>query len=168
MLGRLLKGCGLIFIFIIIFIIVIPHNGVKDNVELSKKENELMKIAPLHLLIPHIANKQYRKPQWDDGHYAIFFDIDWDTSNLRQLVRAVKGVLIISDLSDTVKLGINWTIDNPLDPRRGYHQARQGFIFDPFTDGHVWLQVTPIENIKASYEVHSIIYADGTREDFEP
>lgn len=120
------------------------------------------------LLVPTLTNKRFQESDWQRNIYedAIWFDVSWDTSNLKKPTRAVKGVLIIGDLFGEPKLRLRWTINQPLTPGAGYSETSVGFEYNQFTDSHKWLRATDLKDMTFRFEVTDIIYQDGTQESF--
>ncbi len=115
------------------------------------------------ILIPKVTNKRYEKYKYDDN---IWFDITWDTKNLKKKTRAVKGLLIFADLFGEPKFMINKTINDPLSPGQLHKEDGVGFEYNQFKDSHKWMRSTDLEDMTFRFEVKSIIYTDGTREEF--
>lgn len=120
------------------------------------------------LLVPMLTNKRFQESDWQRNIYedALWFDVSWDTSNLKKPTRAVKGVLIIGDIFGEPKLRLRWTINQPLTPGESYSEKGVGFEYNQFTDSHKWMRTTDLKDITFRFEVTDIIYQDGTQETF--
>jgi hypothetical protein len=115
-------------------------------------------ILSLRLLDKRFVNQKYQD--------YVFFDIQFTADKLQKPARAIKGTLNINDLFGTRQLGISWTLDKPINPGESVVEAGQGFKYNQFTDKHQWVRSTDRANMAVTYTVESILYQDGTREDF--
>ena len=115
------------------------------------------------ILVPTITNKRYEKYKYDDN---IWFDITWNTDNLKKKTRAVKGVLIFADLFGEPKFMINKTINDPLTPHEAQTEDGVGFEYNQFKDSHKWMRSADLKDMTFKFKVKSIIYADGSKEQF--
>jgi hypothetical protein len=131
----------------------------------SKKTSEK---AEKPLLVPMLTNKRFQESDWQRSVYedAIWFDVSWDTSNLKKPTRAIKGVLIIGDIFGEPKLRLRWTINQPLTAGESYSEEGVGFGYNQFTDSHKWMRTTDLKDMTFRFEVTDIIYQDGTQETF--
>ncbi len=127
------------------------------------KEPEKSGTSEEGVLVPMITNKRYEKYKYDDN---IWFDITWNTDKLKKPTRAVKGVLIFADLFGEPKFMINKTINDPLTPGKSHKEDGIGFEYNQFTDSHKWMRSSDLKDMTFQYKVTSIIYADGTTEQF--
>lgn len=111
---------------------------------------------------PTLTNKKFQKSDFTKGIYedAMWFDINWDTSRLKQTTRAVKGLLIIGDIFGEPQFRLNMTINDPLTPGQNYTQQGIGFDYNKFTDSHKWFLVTDLGDMTFDFEVKDIIYSD--------
>jgi len=119
--------------------------------------------ADKSILIPTIANKRFQTYKYDDN---IWFDVTWNTDNLKKKTRAVKGVLIFADLFGEPKFMINYTVNDPLTPRKSHKESGVGFEYNQFKDSHKWMRASELKDMSFQFKVKSIIYADGTTEQF--
>ena len=115
-------------------------------------------ILSLRLLDKRFVNQKYQD--------YVFFDIEFTASKLQKPARAIKGTLNINDLFGARQFGISWTLDKPINPGESIIEAGQGFKYNQFTDKHQWVRSTDRGNMAVTYTVESILYQDGTREDF--
>lgn len=95
----------------------------------------------------------------------IFFDTEFATPGLKRPARAIKGQLKLNDLFGETKMTIGWTVDRPLKPGDTFVDKGQGFQYNKFMEPHQWVNSTALENMSATFDVTSILYQDGTRED---
>jgi hypothetical protein len=63
-------------------------------------------------------------------------------------------------------MGIGWTVDRPTNPGESLTESGQGFQYNQFMEKHKWVNSTDLSNMTATFSVESILYQDGTREDF--
>lgn len=122
--------------------------------------------SPIH---PTLRNKKFQKSDFTKGIYedSIWFDINWNTSRLKQKTRAVKGILVIGDIFGEPQFRLNMTINAPLTPGQDYTQNGIGFDYNQFTDSHKWFRVTDLKDMTFDFEVKDIIYSDY-KPDAEP
>jgi hypothetical protein len=116
------------------------------------------------LLIPTLSNKVYQPADPSNNSYQDFisFDITLDTSKLTKPTRAVKGVLVFTDLFGEEKFRLNWTINDPLTPGVSYTGKGIGFNFNQFEESHIWIRDTDLKDMKSRFEVTNILYQDET------
>jgi|TARA_Y100000780_G_C13587521_1_gene379338 hypothetical protein len=113
---------------------------------------------------PTVSNKRFEKFKYDEN---IWFDITWDTSELKKPTRAIKGILIFADIFGEPKLQIKKTINEPLTPNHSLKETGVGFEFNQFKDSHKWMLSTDLKDMTFKFNVQSIIYIDGTSESYE-
>ena len=119
---------------------------------------------PPRLVFPvRLLKKQLTKQNHQD---FIFFDAELTASGLNRPSRAIKGELEVNDLFGETKLTIVWTLDRPLNPGGTVLEKGKGFHYNQFLQPHQWVDTTALENMSAAFAVSSILYQDGTREDF--
>lgn len=116
------------------------------------------KIFAVRLLKKRFAEQDYQD--------FIFFDIQFTASGLERPSRAIKGVLNLADLFGEPHMQINWTIEQPISPGSVIVENDTGFKFNQFLDAHQWVRSTDLENMTATFTARSILYKDGTRQDF--
>lgn len=135
---------------------IIYQDESQKNVKNTKSDSS-------SLLHPVLTNKRFQKSDFSKGIYedAIWFDINWDTSDLKQKTRAVKGILIIGDIFGEPQFRLNMTINDPLTPGKNYTQQGIGFDYNQFTDSHKWFRVTDLKDMTFDFEVKDIIYSDA-------
>lgn len=121
-----------------------------------------------NILKPTLSNKRIQEMDVRNRIYksAIWFDITWDTANLPKATRAVKGILIMADLFGDEKNRIKWTINDSLTPNGSFSEAGVGFEYNQFRSSHEWVRQTNFSDMTFKYQVKSIIYQDGTSEEF--
>lgn len=114
------------------------------------------------LIKPVLTHKRFQKSDFTKGVYedAIWFDINWDTSQLKRKTRAIKGILILGDIFGEPKFRINMTINDPLTPGENYTQQGIGFDYNQFTKSHKWVRFTELKDMTFAFEAKDIIYAD--------
>jgi hypothetical protein len=110
-----------------------------------------------------LVRKQFTKQDYQD---YVFFDIEYTAKGLDKSTRAIKGTLHLQDLFGESKMNLSWTIDKPLAPGGKIVEKGTGFKYNQFTSEHQWVKTSELANMTASFTVRSILYADGTRQDF--
>jgi hypothetical protein len=110
-----------------------------------------------------LLKKQFTKQSHQD---FIFFDTEFTASGLKRPARAIKGQLMLNDLSGETQMTIGWTLNQPLSPGDTLVERAKGFHYNQFLQPHQWVNSTAIENMSPAFAVNSILYQDGTREDF--
>ena len=108
-----------------------------------------------------IDSKRYQESNWQAGVYenALWFDFSIDTSNLKKSTRAVKGVIIFSDLFGEAKLKIGYTYDDPIAAGTQSVQVNGvGFDYNQYRNPHVWVRNTEIKDMVVHFQVSQIIY----------
>lgn len=111
-----------------------------------------------------ILRKRYAEQDYQN---YIWFDLEFTAAGLDKPARAVKGVLHLQDLFGEPKMNLNWSIDEPLAPSATVAEKGTGFKFNQFMSEHQWVRATELSNMTASFTVHSILYSDGSRRDFD-
>ncbi len=94
-------------------------------------------------------------------------DVGFDAKGLDKPARAIKGVLIFTDLFGEQKFGLNWTIDKPIAPGAAYVEKGSGFKYNQFNDAHQCILNTEKDNLKVKFRVDNILYQDGTTRAFD-
>ncbi len=119
---------------------------------------------PYQILVPRLTKRKY-----DIGEYEshVWFDFAWDTSGLKKATRAVKGAILLCDVFGETKLTFRMTLNDRIVPNSPFESKGNGFSYNQFMGSHTWAAVGKTENMTVKFRVTSIIYADGTREDFD-
>lgn len=121
----------------------------------AKAQDEIVMVT---MLTKRFSELKYEK--------MVVFDIEFVATNLKKSSSAIKGTLNINDLFGEKQMGIGWTIDRPLNPGERMVESGQGFTFNQFMERHNWVKNTERENMAVTYTVESILYEDGSRDDF--
>lgn len=111
-----------------------------------------------------LLRKQYVKQDYQD---YVFFDIAFNPKGLDKPARAIKGVLIFTDLFGEQKFALKWTIEKPVTPGVVYTEKGSGFKYNQFNDSHQWVRSTEKDNMKVKFRIDSILYQDGTSRGFD-
>lgn len=138
----------------------------KDNEKgfFEQKASEIKAaFKPTHI-VPFVSKKRFRKFDYEDN---ILLDISWDTSSLKKPTRAIKGVIIFSDLFGESKFEIRTTITDTLTPRVPYVEKGIGFKFNQFKSSHKWMLSTDLKDMKVTFDTEEIIYKDGSTESYD-
>jgi hypothetical protein len=115
------------------------------------------------ILTPTLLGKRFIDGEYEDG---ITLNLKFDPTGLDKPARAIKGVLILTDLFGAPQKRINWTIDHPVQPGEPYTETGDGFKYNQFESSDQWVKTTDASNMKVKFQVDSILYRDGTRRDF--
>lgn len=115
-----------------------------------------------------ISNKRYAPQNLSYGQYEdhIWFDVTYMAGALGKPTRALKGLLSFSDLFGEIKFQLNVTLNERLEPGRPFVQNGIGFTYNQFMQDHQWMLSTSEADMKISFLVTNVIYADGSSEEF--
>jgi hypothetical protein len=116
------------------------------------------------IVLVEILGKRYDNSDLQD---YVFFDLRYRAAELDKPARAIKGKMLFQDLFGEPRLAVGWTIDDSLAPGQAREERGTGFEYNQFMDDHQWARATASKDMKAVLHVNSIIYADGTRRDFQ-
>ena len=110
-----------------------------------------------------LTNKEFRKSDFSAGRYKDFLELrmEIEASSLKKKTRAIKGVMVFSDLFGEEKYRIRWTLNEPLSPGQVKIITGQGIEPNQFSSADNWLLNTDVKDISTAYVVEKIIYADG-------
>lgn len=130
-----------------------------DEMQSSIIENDNTKTYPQNtLLTPSLINKKFQTKGYRE---AICLDIKWSTSHLEKPIRAVKGILHITDIFGEPRVSSKFTIDTPMYPNQEYIQKDYRIEYNQFIESHSWLSSTPLNNLKVVFEITNIMYLDA-------
>jgi hypothetical protein len=115
------------------------------------------------IVIPDVSNLRYEKEKYEE---FMLFDVLWVPQHLTKPTRSIKGALLFEDLFGDVRFGLNVTIDQSIEPGQSVPQKGIGFRYNHLIDKEVWMRTTDLKDMKVEFQVKSILYMDGTREDF--
>jgi hypothetical protein len=120
-------------------------------------------------LASEIVTVNLKRKWFDDSDFQkfVFFDIEFVGKGLDKPTRAIKGTLNINDLFGEKKLGIGWTIDQPMQPGGVVAEKGTGFEYNQFKSDHQWVNANKLSDMGATFVVKSILYTDGTRVDLD-
>ena len=143
-------------------------SGVKNsdtNVKLASTQKPPKTSPPAseQIISVTLLNKEVSQIKYGQG---VFFDIKFTASNLEKPARAVKGSLLIKDLFGETIMGLQLPLDNPIALNESQTVIGTGFEYNHFKAEHQRVRDTSLENLRASYQVDSILYEDGTRQDY--
>lgn len=116
-------------------------------------------IIAVKILSGGLKNDQY-------GYPYLSFDYEYTAVGLEKPARAIKGVLLLQDLFGETKVSVGATIDEGMQPGGTVLHEGYGWDYNEYMEDDKWAATTAVENMKAVFEVESIIYEDGTQEDF--
>ena len=110
-----------------------------------------------------LLNKRVVKEKYGEG---IYFDFEYTGDKIKQATRAIKGSLNFNDLFGETKMSLGATIDRSLSQGQSIAESGKGFEYNQFRSEHHWIRDTDLSNMAATFTVKSILYEDGTKEDF--
>lgn len=116
------------------------------------------------LIRAEVSNKRVREMDYREW---ILWDVNYVPDKLEKPARSVKGVLEFADLFGEIKFQVRTTIDEPIAPGKPVREEGVGIDYNQFMDDHRWLLTTELANIKVGFSVLSILYTDGTVENFD-
>lgn len=138
--------------------------STQSNVKAVPSQKATRRVLPQdEILKVRIINKRFTEQKYQK---YIFFDIEFLADKLFKPARAIKGTLNLNDLFGERVMGIGWTVDRPTNPGESLTESGQGFQYNQFMEKHQWVNTTDLSNMTATFTVESILYQDGTREDF--
>lgn len=116
-----------------------------------------------------IENKRFQDTDINRNIYeqAIWWDATYEAIGITKPARAIKGVIEFADLFGEVHFQVRSTINIPISPSKKVTEKGIGFKYNQFLAKHKWMRSTKLKNMKVTYKVISIIYADGTTKKFE-
>jgi hypothetical protein len=137
----------------------------KNNAPKPKpKENAKDKFARSAISV-NLFGKNFLKSDYRAGRYEDFLklQLEFKAKGIKKPTRAIKGIIVFSDLFGEVKVRLRWTLDDPMAPGQMVNKFNSGFEPNQFSDSHRWLRTTKVEDISTKFEVKNIIYADGSK-----
>jgi hypothetical protein len=124
--------------------------------------------TPRSLVVPvTVSNKKYTAAAQAGGQDNIWFDARYDFKKLPRKARAIKGTLVFEDLFGQVMLRVNSTVTEEVGPGGEVRERGIGFVFDKKNDAHRWMRDTEIKDMKVSFKVDQILWADGSRDQLQ-
>jgi hypothetical protein len=135
-------------------------NVAPPEIPMTNRPSSLIKI--------NISKKKYSPVNLDMGQFEehIWFNITYLAGTLDKPTRAIKGALCFSDVFGETKFRLNVTLNERLDPNRPLLQEGIGFTYNQFIPEHQWMLATQEQDMKFSFIVTNVIYADGSSEEF--
>jgi len=120
------------------------------------------------VLVPTASNKRVQGSDFHLGVFlqAIWFDIAWDTSNLKRPTAVVKGFVVIGDAAGEPKLRFLRVMRTPLRPGQEHFDEGIGFEYDESDSSHRWVRTTDLKDMTFRFEATEIVYQDGSLERF--
>ena len=130
----------------------------------AELETPVANTSALDLIRVEVVRKKLRKVNYQN---YISWDLVYVAIGLKKPTRAIKGILELTDLFGEVNFRVQWTISDPLQPGQQRTKKGGGFRYNQFDAADRWVLATALADMKARFLVESILYADGTREDFD-
>jgi hypothetical protein len=116
------------------------------------------------MLTLRVDGKKFTPGEYGDDRVDL--DLTLTLSPDRRATRAVKGSLVFTDLFGDVGFRIGYTVNDPLLPGVPLAIKNVGFDFNQFMSEHNWMLGTDLDDMTYRFEVDSVIYQDGSREDY--
>jgi hypothetical protein len=115
-----------------------------------------------------VSHKQFerRNPEDDKFRSYMWYDCTYHPKSLLKPTRAVKGVLEFSDLFGDVRFRMQVTLNERIEPDIPFETKNVGFEFNEYQDDHMWMHATDTKDMAVSFKVLSVMYADGTTEQY--
>ncbi|MEO8379093.1 MAG: hypothetical protein ABI779_05475 [Acidobacteriota bacterium] len=145
----------------------IPASRTSEPAQSGSTNTSPVPSPPERPKAPVIVKVRLLKKQFAERSHQkyIFFDTEFVAVGVKRPTRAIKGEFRLTDLFGETKMAIGWTIDRPLKPGEMYIDKAQGFQYNQFMQPHQWANATALEDMMAFFDVASILYQDGSRED---
>jgi hypothetical protein len=132
--------------------------SLPETITSEKRESQLSQITVT------LVNKRFHKADYGLGDAGDRIDfILLFKSHLKKDVRAFKGAVVIQDLFDQDILRVTLTYEGGI-RAEGTAEWRGGIKFNQFLASHQRLLSIEQKDSKVSFELESVIYADGTHE----
>jgi flagellar biosynthesis regulator FlaF len=138
-----------------------PKSETSPSGSGEKKQTSLLPSE--ELIAVKITNKRYDKIDYKE---YIWFDVEWNPINLKKSARSVKGALLFCDLFGDARFKIGVTVNDPLKPGELLLKRGIGFDYNEYNDEHNWVRSTDLKDMTFRFQVSSILYGDGEREDY--
>lgn len=99
---------------------------------------------------------------------SVRFSLICDTSRLKMPTKIIKGKLVFKDALGGEKATSYSEIHDPVMPGTDCRlsESESTIYGDQIDPDFTWITVVPVSEITVEYVVSSILYADGSREDF--
>jgi hypothetical protein len=127
-----------------------------------KEEKQEPSLISARLLAKGFLGTDFEQRRYED---YITFSIEFANSTGKD-VRAFEGIFTFVDLLDNEILGSRITINDPV--KAGARFKWDGELdYNQFRDAHQKLRSEPQQNLKTSFELRKILFADGTTQSFD-
>lgn len=120
------------------------------------------------LVAVKLSNKRFQNTDIMNHVFeeAVWWDAEYTPVGLTKPTRAVKCQLEFADLFGEVKFRLNSTFNESMKPGEVLNEEGIGFKYNQFLDNHQWMRNTDFKDMIITVRIKSIIYQDGTREEF--
>lgn len=125
--------------------------------ERKAKQEEFARLLSVALVSKENSLGEYGQ-RWIDLAVAYENKSDKD-------IEGVKGVLRLNDIFGDKIMDVNWSYDGGIPAKGSIVERDSGIEINQFIDRHMKLWSTDFEKLKATYEVSTIIFEDGTKID---
>lgn len=132
---------------------------IKKRVEEERKakQEEFGKLLSVALINKKNTVQEYNQK-------FVNFELAFENKSDKD-IQGVKGILRITDIFDDTIQNIRWSFDNGVKSKQTFVERGAGLDINQFKDEHMKLWNTDFEKLKSTFEVQTIIFADGTKID---
>ncbi len=130
--------------------------SLADRVEKERQQKraEFAKLVSVVVLSKRNIDADY-------GQKGVVFDVAFENKGDKD-IEGVKGVLHIQDIFGDEIMNINWSFDQGIKAGASSVERGSGMDINQFMDRHMKLWNTDFSKMKTSFEVSTIVFADGT------
>jgi len=132
---------------------------IKRRVEAERKakQEEFAKLITVALVGKKNSHGEY-------GRRFISLEIAYENKSGKD-IQGVKGVLRLNDIFGDKIINIRWSYDDGVPANTTRVERNSGIDVNQFKDDHMKLWNSDMEKIRATFEVQTIIYKDGSKVD---
>jgi len=141
--------------------VILKSNNTWSYAETPKAERGNVEVTLLELNF-HESNASNNWANDYSDWLAMAFKFE---SHLTKTAKAIKGVIVFSDLFGEPWMRIGMTLSNPIPPN-GTFEWRGGINYSIMDPAHKKARTSTKDSIMTTFEISSVIFEDGTRLDF--
>lgn len=143
----------------------------KEKIEAAKAEELKKKVeaerkakqeAFAKMLSVALVSKRNERGEYDQR--MVMLDLAYENKSDKDIA-GVKGVLRINDMFGDKIMNVRWSFDEGIGAKKTAFERGSGVKINQFMDDHMKLWNTDSDKVKATYEVQTIVFADGSRLD---
>lgn len=132
---------------------------LKRKVEAERKAKQEVFASMLNVAL---VAKRNSTAEYDQR--MVLLDLAFENRSDKEIA-GVKGVLHLTDMFGDKIMNIKWSYDDGIGAKQTGVERGSGIKINQFMDDHMKLWNSAPEKVKASYEVKTIVFKDGTRLD---